>query len=536
MNRIKVNVITTWDIKCGIAAYSRFLKSELDKLDYIKINICPIEKPNSINPLYFIKLAKGAKRDCQIVHIQYQSSFFGRVPLIPFSISYFPLLISILRLRIRSKVITTIHEIYLGSRIDKWRLLKFINLSDKLIVHSDKLLEILIKNGVPKGKIMLVPHGTLKGEILSKEECKRKLDVSNKKTLALFGFIHQYTGHDLVIDILPKLDESVVLLVAGSPRLKEHDEYYNFLQRKVLDLNLKGRVKFLDFVKEEDLPIVFNATDIAIFPYRWIIVSGALHLVLGYKIPTIASDLDYFKEIESKYDCIELFKKNDKQDLFKKLQGLLNNKERQDYLKRKGEDFYEETSWENLAAKTVNLYLDVVAEHPDVMYEQEQQKERLDWLKINKEGITLEIGCATGFVANYVNASVGLDLRQDRILFARRKYPHIEFIRGDASTLPFDNNSFDTVLAPEILEHVFFETAKKILKECLRVCRKQILITMPNASKRGYKADRVIGDKNPEHLWNPTQNKIKELVKETRHKIEYSSDESFVLVKIWKFN
>lgn len=83
MGNIKrVNLITTWDIKCGIAKYSEFLKSELDKFNKFEIVIHPIKKPKSINPISFIKLIKEIENS-QIVHIQYQPSIFGRIP-IPF--------------------------------------------------------------------------------------------------------------------------------------------------------------------------------------------------------------------------------------------------------------------------------------------------------------------------------------------------------------------------------------------------------------------------------------------------------------------
>lgn len=326
MIKIRIDLVTTWGIKCGIAEYSKFLKNEIDKFNYLRMRICPIKKPSSINPLYFIKLIKRIKNS-QIVHIQYQPGMFGHMPIPHFSFSYFPLLISILRLWKKNRIITTIHEFSLNSSIDRL-MLKFLNFSNKLVVHTEKLKELLINNKISKDKIAIIPNGTIKGKILDKEECKKKLGVSNKKVLTIFGFIHKNKGCDLLIDILPKIDKNVVLLIAGAPHPQVKKDYYISLIKKVSNLNLQNRVRFLDFVKEEELPIVFNATDIAIFPYRWIIVSRALHIALSYRIPVIASDLDYFREIKSKYDCIELFRKNNKQDLCEKIQKLLISEKR----------------------------------------------------------------------------------------------------------------------------------------------------------------------------------------------------------------
>ncbi len=413
-------------------------------------------------------------------------------------------------------------------------MLKFLNISDKLIVHTKKLAEMLEKTGISNEKIIVIPIGTPKGKILNKKECKKRLGMGNKKVLTIFGFVHENKGHDLVIKILPKFSKEVVLLIAGGPRIKEHENYYNYLKEIASSLGVSDRIKFLNFVKEENLPIIFNATDIAIFPYRWIVASAALHLALGYRIPTITSDLDYFKEMKNEYDCIELFEKDNKGDLREKIQKLLSDKNRREYFKRKCDEFYRKTNWEIVAEKHRNLYLELICGHHDEIYTEKRQKERIDWLKNNSKGRTIEIGCATGFVTNYVGADVGVDLREDRILLANIKYPHIKFIKCDASQLPFSDNSFDTVLLPDILEHAPFQIALKILKEAFRVCRLQILITLPNASREGWNEDSVLGGKNPEHLWAPTKEKVAELLKGYYYEAELSSDEAFHLIKILK--
>ena len=73
---------------------------------------------------------------------------------------------------------------------------------------------------------------------------------------------HKNKGCDLLIDILPKIDENFVLLVASAPHPQVKKDYYISLRKKVSNLNLQDRVWFLDFIKEEELPIVFNAADL----------------------------------------------------------------------------------------------------------------------------------------------------------------------------------------------------------------------------------------------------------------------------------
>lgn len=353
----KINFITSWNTECGIADTTRLLVDELKKYDDIKINICPVKKSGRKSPLYFIKLLRTIPKN-QITHIQYQSDLFG--PFIPnFSFSYFPMLIFLLKIWRKNKTITTIHEIDPNSMIDKL-VIKFLNLSDKLIAHNGRLINSMEKSGVKTDKLFHVPLGTLKGKIRDKELCKNKLGISNRKVLTIFGFIGPNKGHDLVIDILPELSEDCILIIAGKSRTKEQIGYKHFLKDKISSAGLKDKVKFLDFVEEEKLPVVANATDIFLYPYRWIIASAALNLALSYHVPTITSDLNYFEEIKNEYNCIEIFKSGDKQDLLEKIQGVLSDDERQDQLKEKCRYFCKKTSWKAVGDETRKLYLELI--------------------------------------------------------------------------------------------------------------------------------------------------------------------------------
>ncbi len=354
---IKINLITSWNTECGIADTSRSLVDELEKYEDVEINICPLKNSGSKNPLYFSKLLTDVPKN-QISHIQYQNNLFG--PFIPnFSLSYFPMVIFLLKFWRKNKIITTVHEIDSNSIVDKLTI-KFLNLSDKLIAHDSSLLNSMGENGIKKDKLSLVPLGTSKGKIMDKKSCKTQLEVPNKIVLTIFGFIGLNKGHDLVIDILPELGEDYILIIAGESKNKEQLKYKNFLKKKVSSLHLENRVKFLDFVEEEKLPVVANATDIFIYPYRWIIASAALNLALSYQIPTITSDLNYFKEIKNKYDCITLFKNENKKDLLEKIQELSNDEEKRDYLKKKCRDFLKKTNWKSVGEETRKLYLNSI--------------------------------------------------------------------------------------------------------------------------------------------------------------------------------
>ena len=353
---IKINFITSWNTECGIAETTRFLVTELKKENDIQINICPVKKSGTRNPFYYIKMLKNVRKN-QITHIQYHGDLFS--PFIPgFSLSYFPMVIFLLKFWRKNKIITTVHEIDPNSMLDKLNI-KFLNLSNKLIAHNKSTINSMEKNGIKNNKLFLIPLGTSENKILDKTFCKNKLGLPDRKILTIFGFIGLNKGHDLIIDILHDLDEDCILIIAGASPNREQIEYRHLLKDKITSAGLQNRVKFLGFVDEKKLPVVANATDIFLYPYRWIVASAALNIALSYQIPTITSDLDYFKEIKKKYDCINLFKSENKQDLLEKIQELLNSTEKQDHFKEKCMYFSKKTSWKSVGDKTKKLYLEL---------------------------------------------------------------------------------------------------------------------------------------------------------------------------------
>lgn len=87
----------------------------------------------------------------------------------------------------------------------------------------------------------------------------------------------------------------------------------------------------------------------------------------------------------------------------------------------------------------------------------------------------LDIGCNSALLTSAVAKALkksrvtGLDSYKEAIVFARSKYPNINFVVADAHKLPFKNNSFDLVICTETLEHVV--DPKKALEEMVRILK-----------------------------------------------------------------
>lgn len=119
-------------------------------------------------------------------------------------------------------------------------------------------------------------------------------------------------------------------------------------------------------------------------------------------------------------------------------------------------------------------------------------KTKLDFfLKYSGETI-LDAGCGRGVYTKELNKkkfAVGIDSSKTVIKDARKKYPGVKFIVANVCKLPFKDNSFDTVICSDVLEHL--KDDLKGLKEMVRVCRKNIIATVP--SEKIPKIFRVLG-------------------------------------------
>jgi len=87
----------------------------------------------------------------------------------------------------------------------------------------------------------------------------------------------------------------------------------------------------------------------------------------------------------------------------------------------------------------------------------------------------LEIGCGPGALCESLHRwyplseVTGLDRDSNFIGFARSKSPDIEYILGDATSLPFASGSFDVTISNTVAEHIepstFFGEQYRVLKE-----------------------------------------------------------------------
>lgn len=99
----------------------------------------------------------------------------------------------------------------------------------------------------------------------------------------------------------------------------------------------------------------------------------------------------------------------------------------------------------------------------------------------NKQNQILEIGCGTGGnlkILGYWGKTLGLDNSEKALDFCKKKGLDNVFL-GNAEQMDFSNESFDLVVALDVLEHI--KEDKKVVKEAWRVLKQNgyFIITVP---------------------------------------------------------
>ncbi len=326
---LRINNLTTCTKRCGISCYSDLLYSSpaREGLDVVRV---PLPQWSS-NPLVYARAGIDSGRGADLISVQYALGVFGKLLNVPKlrGINYFPLIwLFLMAHRMAGKkVVYTVHEINPTHPWEKVCLPLLRMSGDGFLVLSARVRRDLERAGIEPGRIKILPFPLRKAERLPKERCREALGIRmENRVLLLFGFVARSKGFDLVLRALPDLPEDVVVVVAGSPRVKEDVPYHESL--KDAARSMRGRVVFKDYVEDAEVPLVLGAADLAIEPYRSIHNSGVLTDFLSYGLPVLSSDLEYFSGIAEAFGCIETFRSGDPGDLALKAKRLLGDKER----------------------------------------------------------------------------------------------------------------------------------------------------------------------------------------------------------------
>lgn len=368
----KVAMITSWNCKCGIAEYTRFLVEELmDQVDYhvySNTSFQLLKKDEDYVKERCWRDASDRNLDrmkdllingyYDVVHFQFNFGFYD--------LSAFGKLIN--SLYKSTKIIITFHstkDSLLNNKVISLReILLYLNKTYKLIVHQKDDFDYLAKIGVNKELIQIVPHGQILYQNYESVQVKQKLGLNNHPIIGSYGFLLPHKGIKEIIQAVNLLVKKYpdILFIASCSLFDSaiSHEYYKKCSELVEEYKIQRNVILVtDFLDPVESNVLLQACDYLVMPYKPTkeSASGAIRFCINAKKPIITTKEPIFDEFK---ECTYQIEHCTPNHIFRAVDYLLNNQDVCIDLKGKLDCLIKETSWNKISKMHLKIYLDIV--------------------------------------------------------------------------------------------------------------------------------------------------------------------------------
>lgn len=303
----------------------------------------------------FVLALRLSRRRMDILHVQY-------LPLLEHGLSLETWFLKWVRRR-DIGIVYTVHNVTHpdSPRKGMERFRRAYNTADALICHGEEARAELVRDlGIPSEKIWVIPHGPLFENRLqlSPDQARFKLSLNRDEPLVVcLGVISPYKGILFLLDSWKRLREAGTkgrLLIAGTgdPNLLAE------ITAKVKTDDLEDSVDlWLRFIPVEQLPLLYQAADILVYPYSAGTTSGALLTGLNYGKAIVATTLPFFQEYLEHDKTALLVEYGDVTALASSMQVLIQQpEERARIATALLQQSSQRISWHEIARKTRECY------------------------------------------------------------------------------------------------------------------------------------------------------------------------------------
>ena len=195
------------------------------------------------------------------------------------------------------------------------RIIENLSITPNLITNSKSQYEEL-KIMYPDKKVYYHSFPSLVTKsIMDGHNVPTELKGMERPYILFFGRIEEYKGLAFLYDAFiktPDLHENYSLVIAGKGDLP--------FERKV-DNNVIIINRYID---DTEVGYLYRSARCVVYPYISATQSGVLSLAFYFKVPTLTSDVPFFRDIMCKVGVDNMFRAGDSEDLSAKLTSLLS--------------------------------------------------------------------------------------------------------------------------------------------------------------------------------------------------------------------
>ncbi len=380
---MKVAMWTSWETRCGIAAYTADLVAELRRLG-VEVEVVPVPYTDRDSARMAERLERLNAAD--LVHLQHEYTFFGGI--IPRSSTlpdYYrqlrrPLVVTPHTLFTAAELLRLAEERRPRQRLAKGLLSRYppyvatlerapFARAEAIIVPNPRAREKLLRRGIRKERVHVIPWGTPTRDEAPPTDAelaatRARLDLEGRKVVTIFGYVNPDKGYEVALEALGSLPPAVKLVIAGGTRVEHERTYMERLRNTLRARGLNQRAVITGYLDERQIAVVMALSDVVLVPHTAANSSYSVMVALSYAKPVLASDLDCFRDIYDQGQCIELFETGDDRSLAERLGFLLASASARKQLSAAAGKFAHERSWPVVAAKTAEVYRGVLGIGP----------------------------------------------------------------------------------------------------------------------------------------------------------------------------
>ncbi len=375
---MKIAMWTSWQTRCGIAAYTAALVEELRRLD-VSVEVVPVPYTER-DPARAAETLERLNR-ADLVHIQHEYTFFGGVAPLSSSLPRY--------LRgLRKPHVVTAHTVFTASELlrleqehrPRQRLAKQLlsayppyrayverdpfRRAEAVIVHTGAARERMVRRGIPAARLHVLPAGAPASASASAElveEKRRAWDLAGRRVLTIFGYVSPDKGYETALEALAELPPAVKLLIAGGTRVEQERGYMDQLRQTLRTGGLEERVTITGYLDDAEIAAAMALSDVVLVPHTAANGSYSVVIALSYGKPVLASDLPCFREIAEGGGAAELFPPGDERSLAERAGFLLASAGARHALSERAGEYAHARSWASVAARTRALYAAALA-------------------------------------------------------------------------------------------------------------------------------------------------------------------------------
>ena len=273
------------------------------------------------------------------------------------------------------KTVASLHGI--DSQRDKWSgfASKYLAFGEKMAAQKADVCLVLSQNMKEyidtkyNANSVLFANGVDKPEIVQVEIIKEKYGLEKDDYILSLGRIVPEKGLHYLINAFKKCKTDKKLVIAGGS--ESNREYYNEL---VSLAEGDDRIIFTGYVEGKEIAEFYSNAYIFALPSNLEGMANSLLEAMSFGNCCLISDIPENTEVVLEY--AESFEKGNEDDLYEKLNGLLENPDRvENYKQNAAEYILDRYNWDLVVDQMLRIYSGDVTEYKTVLSEHEREKQ-----------------------------------------------------------------------------------------------------------------------------------------------------------------